>query len=393
MTDTTADTPRASQPSATATGPAATPAVQPPPPAQPAVDPVRKWVLIFGALCLVLLAWYLFGDRFTPFTTQARVNAFIVPIAPEVQGNLLTVDVTNNQFVKKDQRLAQIDPERYRLALDSAEAKLALTLLDLKASSSGVEAAAAAVASSRADLRKQQQNVERLRRIAAEDPGAISQRLLEQAEASYNEGQAGVAHAQANLQRAIEQRGPRGEDNPQLLAARSAVDQAKRDLRHTTIVAAQDGLVTDLRVNVGNLASPGQPLMTFVAIHDFWVQADLTENNLGHVKPGDPVEFVLDVRPGGVLRGKVRSIVWGVAPAESASTPGRLPTVQNARNWLRDAQRFPVLIDIDNRDEAVKLGARVGSQVDVIVYTGDHPLLNAIGWFVIRLAGILSYAY
>ncbi|HEX9181105.1 MAG TPA: HlyD family secretion protein [Burkholderiales bacterium] len=357
------------------------------------MDPVRKWVLVFCAFCLVLLLWYLFSDRFTPFTTQARVNAFVVPIAPEVQGKLLAVDVTNNQFVTKGQRLVQIDPEKYDLAVASAEARLALTLQDLRASSAAVDAAAAALESSRAALVKQGQNASRLQRIMKEDPGAISQRLLEQAEASLKEAEAGVAHAEAGLARAIEQRGPRDDKNPQLLAARATLDQARRDLRNTEVVAPDDGLVTDLRVNVGNFATPGQPLMTFVAIQDFWVQADLTENNLGHVKPGDPVELVLDVWPGEVLQGKVRSIVWGVAPAESASTPGRLPTVQNTRNWLRDAQRFPVLIDIDNRVEAIKLGARVGSQADVVVYAGDSAILNALGRFLIRLTAILSYAY
>jgi len=375
--------------------PPAQPAAAAMPKAKPtaAMNPVRKWVLVFCASCLLLLVWYLIGDRFTPFTTQARVNAFVVSIAPQVQGNLLAVDVTNNQFVKKGQPLAQIDPEKYELAVASAEAQLALTMQNLNASASAVSAASASVASAKANLVKQQQNAARLRRIMKDDPGAISQRRLEQADASLEEAEAHVAQAQANLEKAIEVRGPRDEGNPQLLAARAALAQAKRDLRNTQILAPDDGLVTDLRVDVGNFASTGQPLMTFVAIHSVWIQADLTENNLGHVKRGAPVEMVLDVWPGRVLKGKVRSIVWGVSAAESTSAPGRLPTVQNTRNWLRDAQRFPVLIDFDDREEAIKLGMRVGSQANVIVYSGDNTIVNALGMFVIRLSGILSYAY
>ena len=67
--------------------------------------------------------------------------------------------------------------------------------------------------------------------------------------------------------------------------------------------------------------------------------------------------------------------------------------VQNARDWLRSAQRFPVLIDFEDPAEATKLGARVGSQVSVLVYPGDHPILNARGRFVMRLASLPSYAY
>jgi len=134
--------------------------------------------------------------------------------------------------------------------------------------------------------------------------------------------------------------------------------------------------------------------MTFVADQKMWVEANLTENNLGRIKPGNPVDLVLDVWPGKPLRGSVRSVTYGVTPAEQTSTPGGLPTVQNTRDWLRDAQRFPVVIDFEDPAEAAQLGARAGSQVNVTVYTGDHPILNALArWFLTGLTSVLSYAY
>jgi multidrug resistance efflux pump len=362
-------------------------------PGRQRMDPVRKWVLIFSAFCLFLLFWYMVGDRFTPFTTQARVHAFVVPIAPQVAGEILSVDVRTNQMVKKGQQLAQIDPARYQLAVASAEAQLALTLQNLKVSSASVDAAAAAVMAAKAALVKDTQNEVRLKRIDADVPGAISQRVLEAAAASRIEAEAQVANATANLQKAIEALGPRDDTNPQLLAARAALDKARLDLRYTRIVAPNDGLVTDLRVDVGNYAGTGQPLMTFVAVHQLWVEANLTENNLGHIKPGDAVDLVLDVWPEKTLRGRVRNVTYGVTAAESTSKAGGLPTVENARDWLRSAQRFPVLIDFDDPAEVTKLGGRVGSQVSVVIYTGDRPILNALGRLLMRLAGVLSYAY
>ena len=261
------------------------------------MDPVRKWVLIFSAFCLLLLAWYMAADRYTPFTTQARVNAFVVPIAPQVAGEILSVDVRTNQMVKKGELLARIDPARYELAVASAEAQLALTQQNLKVSSSTVDAAAASLDAAKAALVKDTQNEARLKRIDADVPGAISQRSLEWATTSRIEGEAQVASAKANLQKAIEALGPRDEKNPQLLAARAALDKAKLDLQYTRLVAPNDGLVTDLRVDVGNFAATGQPLMTFVAVQKMWVEANLTENNLGHIKPGDAVDLVLDVWP------------------------------------------------------------------------------------------------
>jgi multidrug resistance efflux pump len=367
-----------------------------PPEAQPAprrMDPVRKWVLIFGAFCLFLLVWYMAADRFTPFTTQARVNAFVVPIAPQVAGEILSVEVRTNQVVKKGDLLARIYPERYQLAVASAEAQLALTQQNLKVSSSAVDAAAASLEAAKAGLVKDTQNEVRLRRIAADVPGAVSQRSLDSALTSRLEGEAQVAGAKANLQKAIEALGPRDEKNPQLLAARAALDKAKLDLQYTRLVAPNDGLVTDLRVDAGNFAATGQPLMTFVAIQQIWVEANLTENNLGRIKSGDAVDLVLDVWPSKTLRGRVRNITYGVTGAESTSKPGALPTVQNQRDWLRNAQRFPVLIDFEDPAEAAQLGARVGSQVNVLVYTGERPILNAMGRVLMWLSSVMSYAY
>lgn len=364
-----------------------------PPKAPPRMDPVRKWVLIFGALCLVLLAWYMAADRYTPFTTQARVNAFVVPIAPQVAGEIVSVDVRTNHSVKKGDLLARIDPVRYELAVAAAQAQLALTRQSLQVSSSTVEAAKAALDAAQAGLIKDTQNEARLKRIDADVPGAISQRSLESAATSRLEAQAQVASARANLQKAIEALGPRDEKNPQLQAARAALDKARLDLQYTRLVSPNEGIVTDLRVDVGNFASTGQPLMTFVAVRQMWIEANLTENNLGHIKPGDRVDLVFDVWPDKTLRGRVRNITFGVTGAESTSKPGTLPTVQNARDWLRNAQRFPVLIDFENTDEAVQLGARVGSQVSVLVYTGERPVLNALGRVLMGLSTILSYAY
>jgi multidrug resistance efflux pump len=122
------------------------------------------------------------------------------------------------------------------------------------------------------------------------------------------------------------------------------------------------------------------------------VQADFTENNLGHVEPGDKVEILFDAIPGAVFSGVVREIGFGVK-IDSAPLGG-LPTINNDRQWLRDAQRFPVLVDIAEMPagEARRL-LKIGSQASVIAYTGGHPILALLGKLYIRAASILTYAY
>jgi multidrug resistance efflux pump len=354
-------------------------------------DPVRRWTVIILVICAALTVWYVIGDRLTPSTSQARVEAYVVPIAPEVSGTVSAVDVSNNLFVEAGERLLQIDISRYALTRDSAEAELLATQQELDAAFAGLVSAEANLKSARADLERDRRNFERLQNIFEEDPGAVSKRRLDGAVATLEGAKARVESAEAELTKARLQLGPRPEENPRLLAARAALEQASINLDRTTIVAPGRGLVTDVRVDAGNYAQAGAPLMTFVAIHDVWIQADMTENNLGNLKSGDDVEIVLDVRPGRVFKGRVRSVGFGVSTGNDSL--GTLPTIENQQNWLRDAQRFPVIIDLDETALEKGIGIRVGSQASVIVYTGAHPLMNTLGRLYIRLLSYFSYLY
>ena len=197
--------------------------------------------------------------------------------------------------------------------------------------------------------------------------------------------------SQANLEKAIQDLGETGEDNSRILQAQSAVEQAELDLARTTVRAPDDGMVTDVRVDKGNFASAGAPLMTFIGIDNIWIRADFTENNLGNIKPGDKVEILFDSLPGRVLSGRIRGTGHGVSVD---STPlGSLPTVDNNRQWLRDAQRFPVDVEFQLDDRSQRQGIRVGAQASVIVYTGNNWLFNFIGKTYIRVASLLTYAF
>ena len=355
------------------------------------MDPVRKWTLIVLGVCVILMFWYLRSDRVTPYTNQARVHALVVPIAPQVSGIVTGVEVTNNEYVAADQELFRVDRDQYQLAVETAEANLQSARQATGASTANVEAARASVAASQAGLVRAEQDAVRLRRIKEEDPGAISVRRLEQAEAQLSVSKSQLTASQANLERAIQDLGAAGDENFRILQALAALDQAQLDLSRTSVRAPDNGLLTDVRVDRGNFAAAGAPLMTFIAIHNIWVQADFTENNLGNIDPGDRVEILFDSMPGRVFSGRVRSTGFGVAI--SSAPLGNLPTIENDRQWLRDAQRFPVQVEFQLEDRSERLGIRVGSQASVIVYTGDNWLFNFVGKIYIRIASLLTYAF
>jgi multidrug resistance efflux pump len=167
----------------------------------------------------------------------------------------------------------------------------------------------------------------------------------------------------------------------------ASLEQAEFNLAQTVLRAPSSGVIESLSLDVGHFAAAGQPLMTFVSASDLWIEADLRENNLANLKPGDPVEILLDVAPGEVFHGVIQSVGFGVSQGRSGSR-GELPQVKQTTGWLRQPQRFPVVITLD--DEVPRSLLRVGAQATVMVYTGRH-LLNPFGRLVMRFFSIMSY--
>ena len=349
--------------------------------------PVKKGLLGVALAIVLSLTWYLLADRFTPFTSQARIEGFVVGVAPQVAGTVTRMMVTNNQEVEKDQPLFEVDPSQYRIALDKARS-------DLENAGRQVGAGSAGVAAARANEDKTRKEATRLNRLYQEDPGTISIRRLEVAQASWDQAKAQVTAAQADIQRAIEQMGgDDAENNTIIKTALTAVAKAELDLANTVVRATARGVVTDLTTDVGRYAGTGSPVLTLIGIHDVWINAEFTENNLGHVTVGTPVDILFDVMPGRVFHGEVRSVGLGVSGSRTQPV-GNLPSIENDRDWLRQAQRFPIIIGFDvGQDAALKDQLRIGGQASVIAYSEGTSVLRLLGKIYIRIASWLSYAY
>jgi len=344
------------------------------------------------ALIVASLTWYFVSDRLTPHTSQARVQAFVVPVAAEVSGKVIKVHVKNNDEVQPGQPLFDIDPLPYRIALQRSRSDYESIRLSVSGSNMAIGAAKASLQAAQANRISTDQNAKRLEQIFAEDSGAISVRRVELVRSDRIKARSQEQAAEVDLRRAIEMAGETGEKNAQLVSARSAIEKAELDLGRTNITAPAGGMVTDLRTDVGQFAQAGSPAMTLIAVHDLWISADMTENNLGNVRPGNQVAILLDVMPGEVLKGRVRSVGGGVSSGKQAK-PGDLPTIDNSRDWLRQSQRFPVAVEFDPSERERLRGVRIGGQADVLIYTGDHGLMNWLGGLFIGLMSYFSFLY
>jgi len=349
-------------------------------------NPTRTITILILLLGILFYTYSIFADRLTPYTDQATVQAYVVRVAPDVSGRVLSVNLSDNQIAKTDEVLFTIDPERFQIAVDIAEAKLASVGLTIGASTAALAAAEARLAEAEAKLANTRQQTERIFELVKK--GTYSKARGDQAQAALDSAIADVERAKAEVEQARQNLGPQGADNPQIRQAQAELRAAQRDLADTVLRAPSDGVVTNLQLASGQFVAAGQAVMTFIDAEVIWIQSEFRENSIENVKVGDPVGIVLDIRPGRVFPGKVESVGWGVSNRTVDPQTG-LPTIRNNSGWVREAQRFAVRIEFepDTRPKGVLLG----SQANIVIYTGRSALTDTIGRWWIWAVAYLSY--
>lgn len=274
---------------------------------------VATAVILIVAILIGRTLWVHYMDE--PWTRDGRVRAEIVNVAPDVSGAVVELPVRDNQFVKQGDLVMQIDPSRFRIAVEQAQA---------------------AVAARRAELQMRRADAARRADLDA---------LVVSKESRENSAQT-ASSAEAQYQQAL-----------------AALDAAKLNLERTRVVAPVDGYVTNLQVFKGDYASAGQAKLAIVDSHSFWVYGYFEETKLPRVKIGAKAEMRL--MSGGVLKGHVESISRGIYDRDNPQSRDLVADVNPTFNWVRLAQRVPVRIHIDEVPKDLVLSA--GTTCTVIV--------------------------
>ncbi|GAN69965.1 multidrug transporter subunit MdtN [Acetobacter syzygii] len=310
------------------------------------------------------LGFYVLGkDEAYPSSDTGTVDAEVVHIASTVGGRLKTLNVHVNQAVKKGDVLYQLDPEPYTLALQQAQAGLALTQAGVEQQQRliAVEAANADIAKNQA-VRAQTNHelaartVERLRPLASKS--YIPWQQYDQAQVALHDS--GITLDQSHLQAGAAKVAV-GDLNSSMAArqvAEATLAQARYALRQTTVTAPADGYVASLRVIPGEVLIPSQVLFTLIANDSWFVTANMREGTLHAIHPGDcaTVYSMIDRRT--PIRGHVESIGWGVFSVDSAGLSRSLPIIPREMDWVHVAQRFPVRIRLEQANpQLLRLGA------------------------------------
>ncbi|MEO6169789.1 MAG: HlyD family secretion protein [Lysobacter sp.] len=356
----------------------------------PPKNPAKAIAIGVVLLLMVIATLYALSDRLAPASSRGIVSANVVQIAPRVSGEVTQVMVADDAVVEAGAPLFSLDARPFELATRQAEASLATACQNINASVASLVAAQAAVTQARTQLDTARTDAERVRQLEKSGYVSASQADAKRAEAAN--AAAGLSTARANLESANAQLGPKGLNNPAILAAQAKLEITQYDLASTVVRAPHYGVVTNVTLSPGQFIAAGNPAMTFIDANAAWITVDLRENQLQNVKPGDPAHLLFDALPGTIFEGRVQSIAWGINPGRAVQ--GGLVANQASNRWFEPARRIPVRIELSGGMQAWPRNVRVGGKVDAVIFaggTGNPIALLARG--VQRVKSWVSYLY
>jgi multidrug resistance efflux pump len=252
-----------------------------------------------------------------PWTRDGQVRANIVGIAPRVSGPIIRIPIRDNQQVKKNDPLFEIDPSDFKAQVDVATGQ---------------------VQNAEANLKQRQQDLDRQTDLYKKHVSA--EQDFQNAQDAFSAAQAQAVSAKANL------------------------ELAQLNLSYTKVVAPVDGYVTNMNTSEGTYVTAGKQLLALVDTNSFWVAAYFKETQLPHIQVGQKAKIVIIGYENQPFQGVVRSIGWGiyVQDGSGSDATGLLPSVSQTIDWVRLPQRFPVRLQVV---EQPPVPLRIGQTVSV----------------------------
>lgn len=327
-----------------------------------------RWIAggVLAAVAVFLLAHWIVQALRYETTDNAYVVGHLHPISPRIAGTVTEVLVRENQAVTAGEPLARLDPLRYEIAVQKAQAALAqakageaqalAAVAEAQArtahAQSEINQAQASLARSAADLQLAEANLHRDAHLYERDTRAIAKSDVDAtrsareaaladrrgAEASLEAARASLAALQASGQAAEAQHDAARANTA---AAQAALRDAELERGYTVITAPVAGRVGNRNIEIGSRVEPGQTLFS-IAEEEVWIVANFKETQLAGMTPGEPVEIRIDALPGRKFSGKVESL----SPASGARF-ALLPPDNATGNFTKVVQRVPVKIVFD----------------------------------------------
>ncbi len=328
-------------------------------------------------------AFYLTGGRYVS-TDDAYVKTARVPISANVAGRVVELAVHDNQAVHRGDLLYRLDDAPYRIAVQEAEAQLASARLQVEALKANYRQRQTELASARDTAAYEQREAERQRRLLVS--GISSQAQVDRATHAVDDARSSTAGAQQAIGAILAQLGGNADipvaRHPLVLQAQAVLDRARLNLSYTVVRAPSDGVVTQVeQLQVGSYVDASAPVFALMLSGAPWVEANFKEDQLAHMRVGQPAAVHIDSYPGKTFEGHVVSVSPGTGSQFSA-----LPPENATGNWVKVVQRLPVRIEFDHAKEAgVAFEGGLSATVDVDtgyqrhLFAADSPVVASAG--------------
>jgi membrane fusion protein (multidrug efflux system) len=323
-------------------------------------------VLLPAAAVLVGLYVYARGGREVE-TENAYVKANVVAVSSEVSGRVLEVSVHDNQAVAAGAALFRLDPTPFELAVAKATAQMEVVRTDvqqLRAEYRATLQEAVEAEDRIAFLSRQLERQERLK-----EQGMSRADVYDEAKHNLHVAQSRLKSIHESTNRALA--GLLGdpqlpaERHPRYLEAKAARDAAAVDLARTHVRAPTGGVVSNMKLQVGEHVEKGASVFSLIQSGPVWVEANFKETQLTFMRPGQLAHVVADAYPDIEWEASVSAI----APATGAEF-AILPPQNATGNWVKVVQRIPVLLVV--KQPAGQPQLRAGMTVTVTIDTGHE---------------------
>lgn len=300
-----------------------------------------KNISIFVGVGVVLIgtivyAWW----TFAPTAADGRIFQYVIPIVPNVSGQVVEVPIEGTAVVDKGDVLFKIDPTPYQFSVDQL---------------------VASIDQAEAQQRLAEIEVERATGLVKAAAGAQSQ--LDQWIAQLASVKASIASLQAQL------------------------GKAQWQLDETVVRAPYDGFVYNLQLRPGNFVTsmPMASPMSFVSTEIQPVLASFSQSAIRHIRVGDEAEMVFRSKPGKVYTGKVVRIARGSGSAQLTAS-AQMPVMSGQP----ENSRWPVLLEFDDPEELNELPQSAGAKI-IAVYTQKGKPVHIISKVVMRINAWTGY--
>ena len=346
---------------------------------------LTRFVLLFVLPAVAVVAGGHYWVKATRYVTteNAYVKAHHLAISSDIDGRATRVLVRENDQVKKGDLLIELDPEQYRIDLAKSEAELAGIRNTLDALRAEYRTAQAELVDARQEINYFKRVFERQKKLSAR--GVASRAAFDAAERNLTQARQAARTISQKIQQVLAKLGGRvdmpAEKHPMYMEAKAQREQAALNLRRTRIYAPDDGIVGKVSLEGGEYVEEGKAVIPIIQSRAPWIEANLKETQLAHVRPGQKARIVIDAYPDHEWTAQVLSI----SPSTGAEL-SVLPPQNASGNWVKVVQRVPVRLKLDRVHEGVQL--RAGMTVEVSIDTGrDRSLFRMMGTALADITG------